>query len=163
MAQRPLVSQGLLSEVPRSHSDAPPHLLGLLWTSDHPDTESCTWQHTTLNKGQTSVARAGFEPTIPASRGTRWRSWLRHGATSWQVMGSIPDGVIGIFHWHNPSSRTMALGSTQPLTEMSIRNISWGGKGDCCIGLTTLLPSCADCLEIWETQPPGILRACPGL
>jgi len=40
----------------------------------------------------------------------------------------IPDGVIGIFHWHNPSSHTMALGLTQLLTEMSIRNISWGVK-----------------------------------
>jgi hypothetical protein len=40
--------------------------------------------------------------------------------------GFDPDGVIGIFHWHNPSGRTMALGSTQPLTEMSTRNISWG-------------------------------------
>ena len=39
--------------------------------------------------------------------------------------GSIPDGVTGIFHWHNPSSRIMALGLTQPLTEMSTRNISW--------------------------------------
>jgi hypothetical protein len=28
----------------------------------------------------------------------------------------------GIFQWHNPSGRTMALGSTQPLTEM----ITWG-------------------------------------
>jgi hypothetical protein len=26
----------------------------------------------------------------------------------------------------NPSDRTMALGSTQPLTEMSTRSISWG-------------------------------------
>jgi hypothetical protein len=26
--------------------------------------------------------------------------------------GSIPDGVTGIFHLHNTSSRTMALGST---------------------------------------------------
>ena len=26
----------------------------------------------------------------------------------------------------NPSGRTMALGSTQPLTEMSTRCISWG-------------------------------------
>ena len=26
-----------------------------------------------------------------------------------------------------PSGRTVALGSTQPLTEMSTRNISWGG------------------------------------
>ena len=57
--------------------------------------------------------------------GPRWRSWLRHCATSQKVAGSIPDGVIGIFHWHNPSGRTMALGSTQPLTEMSTRNISW--------------------------------------
>jgi len=31
-----------------------------------------------------------------------------------------------IFHWHNPSDRTMALRSTQPLTEMSTRSISWG-------------------------------------
>jgi hypothetical protein len=43
-----------------------------------------------------------------------------------QVAGSIPDGVIGIFQWHNPSGRTMVLGSTQPLTEMSTRCISWG-------------------------------------
>jgi len=43
-----------------------------------------------------------------------------------KVAGSIPDGVIGIFHGHNPSSRTMALGLTQPLTEMSTRNVSWG-------------------------------------
>jgi hypothetical protein len=26
------------------------------------------------------------------------------------VTGSIPDGAIGIFHWHNPSGRTMVLG-----------------------------------------------------
>jgi hypothetical protein len=28
----------------------------------------------------------------------RWRSWLRHYATNRNVAGSIPDGVIGIFH-----------------------------------------------------------------
>jgi hypothetical protein len=39
---------------------------------------------------------------------------------------SIPDGVIGIFYLHNPSVRTMGLKLAQPLTEMSIRNISWG-------------------------------------
>jgi len=42
------------------------------------------------------------------------------------IVGSIPDGVIGFFHWHNPSGHTMALGLTQPLTEMSTRNVSWG-------------------------------------
>jgi hypothetical protein len=47
----------------------------------------------------------------------------------WGHAGSIPDGVTGIFHRHNRFGRTMALGSTQPLTEMSTRNISWGGGG----------------------------------
>jgi hypothetical protein len=56
----------------------------------------------------------------------RWRSWLKHCATNRQVAGSILDGVSGFFHWHNPSGRTMALGLTQSLTEMSTRNISWG-------------------------------------
>ena len=37
------------------------------------------------------------------------------------------------------------------------------GKGGRFLGLTTLPPSCADCLEIWESQPNGTLRACPGL
>ena len=41
------------------------------------------------------------------------------------VAGSIPDLI---FHRHNPSGHTMTLGSTQPLTEMSTRNISWGIK-----------------------------------
>ena len=29
------------------------------------------------------------------------------------------------WNWHNPSGCTVALGSTQPLTEMSTSNISW--------------------------------------
>jgi hypothetical protein len=41
----------------------------------------------------------------------------------------IPDGVIGIFHCHNPSGRTMALELIQPRTEMSTRDISWRVKG----------------------------------
>jgi len=57
----------------------------------------------------------------------------------------------------------MAPGLTQPLTEMNTRNISWGGKGGWCIGLTNLPPTCVDCLEIWEPQPPVTFRACPGL
>jgi len=56
----------------------------------------------------------------------------------------------------------MALGLTQPLTEMSTRSISWS-KGGRCVGLTTLSPSCAGRLEIWEPQPPGNLWDCPGL
>jgi hypothetical protein len=37
------------------------------------------------------------------------------------------------------------------------------GKGGQYVGLTTLPPSCAHCLEIWVPQPPGTLKACPGL
>jgi hypothetical protein len=48
--------------------------------------------------------------------------------TSRKVLGSIPDGLIGIFYSHNPSGRTMALGLTQSLKEMSARNIFWGVK-----------------------------------
>jgi hypothetical protein len=62
------------------------------------------------------------------SKGPRWRSWLRHCTTNRKVVGSIPNGVSGFFHRHNPFGRTMALGSTQPVTEMSIRNISWDVK-----------------------------------
>ena len=37
------------------------------------------------------------------------------------------------------------------------------GKGGRCVGLTTLPPSCADCLEIGDPQTAGTLRSCPGL
>jgi hypothetical protein len=47
-------------------------------------------------------------------------------ATNQKVAGSIPEGVMEFFIDINPSDRTMALGSTQPLTEMSTRSISWG-------------------------------------
>jgi hypothetical protein len=53
---------------------------------------------------------------------------MRHYATSLKVAGSIPDKVIGFFSWPNPSSHTMALESTQPLTEISTKNLP-GGKG----------------------------------
>jgi len=51
-----------------------------------------------------------------------------HCDTSRKVASSIPDGFIAIFHWHNPSGRTMALESTHSLAEMSARNISWGWR-----------------------------------
>ena len=102
-----------------------------------------------------------FEHSLSVHRGTRWRSYLRHYATNRKVAGSIPDSVTGIFHSRNPSGRTMALGSTQPLTEMSTRNISWG-KGGRCVGLTTLTPSCADCLAVCEPQTRPV-QACNGI
>jgi hypothetical protein len=59
----------------------------------------------------------------------RQRSWLRHYATSRKVAGWSPDDVTEFFfNVPNPSSRTMALGSTQPLTEMSTRNLPRGKR-----------------------------------
>ena len=43
---------------------------------------------------------------------------LRHCTTRHNVASSIPDWVIGIFHCLYPSGRTVALGSTHPVTEM---------------------------------------------
>jgi hypothetical protein len=53
---------------------------------------------------------------------------LRHYDTNRKHTGSIPDEIIGYFNWPNPSSRTVAMGSTQPLTEMIARNLP-GDKG----------------------------------
>jgi len=47
----------------------------------------------------------------------------------------------------------MPPGSTEPLREMSTRDFSCG------VMAATLTPSCADCLEIWDPQLPGTLRA----
>jgi hypothetical protein len=50
MAQHLLVDQGfLIIEVWLSHSDKP-HSVGLLWTSDQPDANNSTWQHSTPDR-----------------------------------------------------------------------------------------------------------------
>jgi hypothetical protein len=54
-------------------------------------------------------------------------------------VGSSPDEV-DFFDLPVPSSRTTALASTQPLTEMSTRSLP-GGKGRQCVRLTTSPPS----------------------
>jgi hypothetical protein len=66
---------------------------------------------------------------------------LGHYGTSRKVAGSIPDEVTGFFNLPNPSSRTMTLGSTQPQTEMSTRNLPGGIKGGRRVRLTASQPS----------------------
>jgi hypothetical protein len=53
---------------------------------------------------------------------------LRHNATSLKVTVSIPYQVIEFSNKPNPSSRSMALASTQPLTKMNTRKLP-DGKG----------------------------------
>jgi hypothetical protein len=90
---------------------------------------------------------------------TRPQSCFRHGVTGLHhfripvcCCGTLcykPEGrwfdsrwAQWIFNWRNPSSRIMALGSTQPLTEMSARNLpgGWRAAGRL-VRLTTLPPS----------------------
>ena len=59
----------------------------------------------------------------------------------------------------------MALGLTQPLTEMITGKFPWG-EGGRCVGLPTLPPSCADCLEMGAStcwNPQGLSRPVMGL
>jgi hypothetical protein len=90
--------------------------------------------------GKTSVLDVAVKGRLSALRVTvlvcwctQWCRWLRHCFTSQKVAGLIPDVVIWIFHWRNPSGCTMALVSTQPVTEMSIRGICWGWGSRGCL------------------------------
>ena len=62
-----------------------------------------------------------------------------------EVARSIPDGVTGVWHY--------GLGVD------SASNINEHHEYFRCVGLITLPPSCVECHEIWEPQPPG----CQGL
>jgi hypothetical protein len=66
-----------------------------------------------------------------------------HYATSRKVAGSSPDEVNFFSVDLILPAAFMALGSTQPLTEMSTRNLPEGGrvKGGRRVRLTTLPPS----------------------
>jgi hypothetical protein len=68
--------------------------------------------------------------------------------------------VIRILHGHNPSGRTVVLGSTQPPTEMSSSNISLGVKCGRCLGLKTFPPSIAEFSKSGWPQTPAPLKAC---
>ena len=60
-----------------SHSDTP-HSVGLLWTSDQPDTETSTWQHTTLT---TDINVSGGIQTRKPNKRADIHSRLRRAAT----------------------------------------------------------------------------------
>jgi hypothetical protein len=90
--------------------------------------------------------------------------WLRYCATNQKVAGSIQVGVMEIFKDRNSTDRTMTLGSTQTLTEMSTRSIFWGKRGRC-VRLTNLPPSCAVVTKSGNLnflEPSGPLQACNG-
>jgi len=100
-------------------------------------------------------------------RSSRWYNFIKWNRvflhfvpttnSSRKVADSIPSGVTGILSaalW--PWGRPRLYNKWAP-------EIFPGGKGGRRIGLTALTPSWAECLEIWELQPPGTLRACLSL
>jgi hypothetical protein len=82
-------------------------------------------------------------PAFGQEHSVQWRAWTRltlinrvsNSVTNWPDNWKcirvsrvrFPMRSLDFFNWPNPSSLSMALGSTQPLTEMSTRNLS-GGK-----------------------------------
>ena len=79
-----------------------------------------------LKETQCSLWDTNWISLYDTDWGMWWCSWLRHCPSTWKVMGSIPNGVNGIFHWRDTSDHPMALVLPQPLTQMCIRGISWG-------------------------------------
>ena len=88
----------------------------------------------------------------------RWCSWLR------------PEG-FGFdsrwFLWNMSLTQSFqphyGTGVDSTSTRNELPGIFDGCKGGRYVGLTTLPSSYVDCLEIWEPQPSGTLRVCPGL
>ena len=152
------------TSLPSSVSAEALHLDNLQSASAAPNSLSLTNSITTnIHTNITRKCLYGKIQKYQREGGTWWRSWLRHRVTSQEVASSIPDGI---FHRHNPSGRTMALGLRQPLTEMSTRNISWGVKaaGRRTDNLTTFM-----CRLSWNIgassswNPQGLSRLVQGL
>jgi hypothetical protein len=113
---------------------------------------------------RTRILKFDFHLVSLVYWGTVVAQWLRYSAANQKVAGSNPGGVMEFFIDINPSDRTMALGSTQPLTEMSTP-VFPGGKCGRCVRLTTLPPSCAVVTKSGNLiflEPCGPPQACNG-
>jgi hypothetical protein len=67
-------------------------------------------------------------------------------------VGSIAVKIIVFFNLPSPSNRTMALGSTQPLTEISTRNLP-RGKGRLARKADNLTAICEPIVyKMWEPR-----------
>ena len=85
--------------------------------------------------------------------------WMVRGGavgcgTALQATSSIPDGVLDI----NLPAVLWPWGVDSASNSNKYQEYFQGGKADLCAELTTLPPSCAECLKICKSQPPGTLN-----
>jgi hypothetical protein len=107
----------------RIHTPNIPALSGIrthdpsVWDSED---SSCLRQRGYCDRRLPFVHRGNSANLICEARGSviGWGTMLRAGRLRFRFP------MRSLFSWPNPSSRTMALGSTQPLTEMSTRNLT---------------------------------------
>ena len=135
-----------------------------MWPTGCPETSVTKYQTTPCNVTLSDLVPFTFDIhfVLYKLKRTRRRSCLSHCTTSRKIAGSIPDSVIGNFHWRNP----VALGSTQPLTDMSIRNISWGVKVAGVKYWQTFhlnVPIVLKSGSLDLLEPSGSLQACSGI
>jgi hypothetical protein len=91
--------------------------------------------------------------------------WLKCDAINRKVAGSIPAGVIGIFHCHKTLSIALWPWDQLNFYQMWVPGIFPGGKGGRCVRQTTLPPSCAVVMKSVNLnllEPSGPLQACNG-
>jgi hypothetical protein len=103
MAGQLLLGQSLLVEgVSRSHSDTP-QSVGLLWTSDQPDSETSSWQHKQLH--ETDIHACGGIRTLdPIKRkATDPRLRLR-GHWDW-LLWLLEEPNTSMEYWWNDTDR----------------------------------------------------------
>jgi len=101
--------------------------------------------------------------------GLQWRNavaqWLRCCATNQKVAGSIPAGVIGIFHLHKILPIALWSRGRLSLEQKWVPGTFSGGKGGQCVRLTTLPLSCTVVMKsgsLISLEPSGLLQACNG-
>jgi hypothetical protein len=91
--------------------------------------------------------------------------WLRYCATNQKVSGSIPDVVIGIFHWHKFFWSHYGPGVDSASNRNEYQDYFLGGKFGRCVRLTTLPTSCAVVKKSGNLnflEPSGPFQTCNG-